>query len=104
MHQVRQPGTQDRSRAGKVGVELVASGFFLLPLVVTGGRFVGAGVGGVEDGGQQDDQFAGPVAVPVGQVVLDHPGQVDDRQATLVERVRDRVDVGQVGPVAGGGR
>ena len=79
-------------------------GFFLPSLVVGGGQFVGAGLAGVEDGGQQDDQFAGAVADAVGYVVLDHPGEVDDGQPALVEGVGDGVDVGQVRTGAGGGQ
>jgi hypothetical protein len=60
------------------------------------GQFVGAGVGRVEDSGQQHDQLTAAVAGPVGHVVLDHPGQVHDRQAAFVECLGDGVDVIQV--------
>src|SRR5262252_7948751 len=87
-----------------MGLELVVSGFFLPSLVIAGGQFVGPGVGWVQDRGEQDDQFAGAVAVPVGYVVLDHPGQVGDGKAVFVEGVGDGGDVVQVRACQGGGQ
>ena len=74
--------------------------------MVDAGQFVGPGAvitAGVQDAGEQDDQFTGAVALAVGDVVLDHPGQVGHGQATLVEGVRHGVDVVQVQSVAGRG-
>ena len=74
--QVRQPGAQDPAGAAQVSSELVVGGLLLPSFVVAGGDLIGPGVMGVEDGGEYDDQFAGAVAGPVGDVVLDDPGQV----------------------------
>src|SRR3954453_8279198 len=106
MPQVGQPRAQHPAWAPQMGLELVVAGLVLPPLVVGGGQLVGTSpvlAGGVGDGGQQHDQLAGAVAVLVADVVLDDPGQVDDGQSALVERVGNRVDVSQVQPVAGGG-
>src|SRR5437588_11650179 len=90
-----------------MGFELVVGGFFLPALVVGGGQLVGSGAVvavGVGDGGQQRDQLAGAVADPVGHLVFDDSGQVDDGQSALVERVGNGVDVGEILPGAGGGQ
>ena len=50
----------------EVGFELVVAGFFLPPLMVGGGQFVGSGLGGVEDRRQHHDEFPGAVAAPSG--------------------------------------
>ena len=57
--------------------------------MVGGGQFVGPGCGGIDDRGQQHDQFPGAVTGPVGHVVLDDPHQV-------------RLVGVQVGPAPGG--
>src|SRR2546423_500419 len=54
------------------------------------GQLVGSGVGRVGDGGQQDDQFPGPAAVPVGYVVLDDPSQMRHRQGPVLPPARRR--------------
>jgi hypothetical protein len=104
--QVGQPGAQHPPGAAEVGFQLIVGGLFLPTLVVGGGQFIGSGpvvAAGLQDGGQQRDQFAGAVAGPVGHVVLDDAGQVDDRQTVLVVGVGDGVAVGQIRARAGGG-
>ena len=82
--------------------QLVVPGFLFPPLVVGPGQLLGPGamltvvIVGVQDGAQEHDQFAVAVARTAGNGVFDDPDQVGHGQATLVERVRDQVDVVEV--------
>jgi Winged helix-turn helix len=75
-NQVQQPRAQDPAGAAQMDLELIVRGFLFPTIMVGGGQLIGAGGGGVDDRGQQHDQFPGAVAFPVGHVVLDHPHQV----------------------------
>jgi hypothetical protein len=80
-----------------MGLQLVVAGFLFPALVVGGGEFISAGVGGVQDGGEQGDQLVTAVTGAVGDVVFDDADQMRDLFTRLVERVRDVVQVGQAG-------
>ena len=59
-----------------MGLELVIRGFLLPTIMVGGGQFIAARMSGVDDRGQQHDEFPATVTGPVRHVVLDHPDQV----------------------------
>src|SRR6266567_4360700 len=71
LHHVRRFGAQDLSRAAEVGLELLVPGL-VLPSFVIGMREDGRrGVREVQDGGDQGDDLVLPVALAIGDLVLD---------------------------------